>query len=196
MRIATTLLAVIALSACAAAERPADTEAEAAAPVANSQDDLIRNAERAGPASIATDSTIMDWEMNVVREGTNGWTCLPDRPDTEGDDPYCLDAPWLAFLDAYVNQTEPDVDQMGFAYMLVGDSPVSNSDPYATEPTGPEDWVTDLGSHLMILVPDLSMLEGLSTDHMNGGPWVMWPDTPYAHIMVPVDSRFPTDTDQ
>jgi hypothetical protein len=24
---------------------------------------------------------------------------------------------------------------------------------------------------------------------MNGGPWVMWPGTPYAHLMIPIDSR-------
>ena len=153
------------------------------------QEEAIRNAMRAGPESISADATIMDWEMTVLREGTNGWTCFPDRPDTEEDDPYCVDGPWLDFLQAYMNQTEPTYREIGFAYMLVEDAPVSNSDPFATEPTGPEDWVTDLGGHLMILVPDLSMLEGISTDHRNGGPWVMWPDTPYAHIMIPVDSR-------
>ncbi len=48
---------------------------------------------------------------------------------------------------------------------------------------------TDLAAHLMMLVPDRSDLEGVSTDHLNGGPWVMWPETPYAHLMIPVDSR-------
>jgi hypothetical protein len=95
----------------------------------------------------------------------------------------------MNFLQAYMTQTEPTYEGIGIAYMLVGDSPVSNSDPYATEPTDPEDWVTDMGAHLMILVSDKSLLEGMSTDHLNGGPWVMWPDTPYAHIMVPIETR-------
>jgi hypothetical protein len=30
------------------------------------------------------------------------------------------------------------------------------------------------------------MLEGIPTDPSGGGPYVMWGDTPYAHIMVPV----------
>ena len=34
-----------------------------------------------------------------------------------------------------------------------------------------------------------AMLAGITTDHRNGGPWVMWPDTPYAHIMIPVVNR-------
>ena len=41
----------------------------------------------------------------------------------------------------------------------------------------------------MILVPDKAMLEGISNDPNSGGPYVMWKDTPYAHIMVPVAPR-------
>jgi hypothetical protein len=29
----------------------------------------------------------------------------------------------------------------------------------------------------------------MSTDPWNGGPYVMWKGTPYAHIMVPVDAE-------
>lgn len=161
-------------------------EQEYASPELRAQ---IESAESAAPASISADARIIDWEMNELRPGTNGWTCLPDRADTPGTDPWCVTAAWLSFLHAYVNQTEPSYGEIGFAYMLQGDTPVSNSDPYATEPTGPDDWVTDLGPHLMMLVPDPSLLEGISTDHLNGGPWIMWPDTPYAHIMIPLESR-------
>jgi hypothetical protein len=154
-----------------------------------SRDDLIHSAVRAGPSSISDEASVWDWSMNELRAGTNGWTCLPDRADTEGDDPWCLDAPWLDFLDAYVNQTEPSYTEVGFAYMLMGDTPVSNSDPYATERTTDDDWVTHVGAHLMMILPDRSDLDGVSTDHRNGGPWVMWPNTPYAHLMIPVAPR-------
>ncbi len=40
----------------------------------------------------------------------------------------------------------------------------------------------------MILVPEVAMLKNISTDSKNGGPWVMWPDTSYAHLMIPIDS--------
>jgi len=30
------------------------------------------------------------------------------------------------------------------------------------------------------------LLDAFSTDPKNGGPWVMWKGTPYAHLMVPV----------
>ena len=186
IKFAVTIVAAAFLFACATEDAPSGPAVE---PVASGQDDLIRNAERAGPASIAAESTIRDWDLNVVREGSNGWTCLPDRPDTPGDDPWCVSESWINFLQAYVSQTEPSYAEIGFAYMLVGDTPVSNSDPYETEPTGPEDWVTELGSHLMMLIPGHALLEDVSTDHRNGGPWVMWPDTPYAHLMIPIDSR-------
>ena len=153
-------------------------------------DEAIKSAMSAGPDSIAAEATVKDWNMNTLREGSNGWTCLPDRPDTPGVDPWCVNEPWMNFLNAYINKTEPSYTEMGFAYMFAGDTAVSNTDPYATEATGPEDWVTDLHAHMMIVVPDHSVLKNMSTDHRNGGPWVMWPDTPYAHIMVPIDSRF------
>lgn len=158
------------------------------APLTPAQEAQIRSAESAGPASISSHATIRDWEGNVLREGRDDWVCLPDRADTPGTDPWCVNGPWLQFLEAYVNQTEPRYTQVGIAYMLAGDTPFSNTDPYATEPTGEDDWVTDLGAHLMMLVPDHQDFANLPTDHRNGGPWIMWPDTPYAHIMIPVES--------
>ena len=161
-------------------------EPEFASPELEAQ---IESAMSAAPTSISANAAIVDWGMNELRAGTNEWTCLPDRPDTPGNDPWCITEAWMNFLHAYVNQTEPTYSKIGIAYMLQGDTPVSNSDPYATEPTGEEDWVTDLGPHLMMLVPDPALLESISTDHLNGGPWIMWPDTPYAHIMIPLESR-------
>jgi hypothetical protein len=156
---------------------------------AAADDAIVASAMSAAPASISADAAIMDWDFNVIREGSNGWTCLPDRPNTPGNDPWCITEAWLNFLNAYVSKTEPSYEEIGFAYMLQGDTPVSNADPYATDATGPEDWVTDLGPHLMLLSPDRGLLSSISTDHLNGGPWIMWPDTPYAHIMVPLENR-------
>ncbi len=148
-----------------------------------SKEEKIRRAMMAGPASISAGATVLDWDMTELRKGTNGWTCLPDR---KGDDPWCIDKTWLSFLNAYVKKETPTVTQVGFAYMLVGDSAVSNTDPFATAPTPDNQWIPSGGPHLMILIPNKEALAGLPTDHNSGGPFVMWANTPYAHIMVPV----------
>lgn len=157
----------------------------------------IESAMSAAPASIAEDATIMDWpaepggEMTTLREGTNEWTCLPDMENTPGNDPMCLDEPWLEWADAWMNKREPKITQMGFGYMLQGGSPESNTDPYAKEPTSDNEWIEDPVPHLMILVPDENMLAGLPTDPESDGPWVMWRDTPYVHIMAPMPKHTP-----
>ena len=131
-------------------------------PAGATAQDVIASARSAAPASISNNATVMDWDLNVVSRGSNEWTCLPDRPTTPGNDPWCVTAAWLNFLQAYVNQTEPTYTELGFAYMMQGDTPVSNADPFATEETGPADWVTDLGPHLMMVVPNREVLKAIS----------------------------------
>jgi len=148
----------------------------------------LARAEGAGPSSLSKNATIMDWDGKVLRKGTNGWTCMPDNPNTPGRDPMCMNEPWLNFRDAVKNKRNPTYTQVGIAYMLQGDTPVSNTDPYANAPKPGDDWVEGLGAHIMILVPDVEALKNVSTNSKNGGPWIMWPDTPYAHLMIPIDS--------
>jgi hypothetical protein len=148
-----------------------------------SKEEKIKRAMMAGPASISADATILDWDMTELRKGANDWTCLPDRL---GNDPWCIDKTWLGFLHAYMKKETPTITQTGFGYMLVGDSAVSNTDPYATAPTPENEWIPNGGPHIMILLPNKEALAGLPTKHSNGGPFVMWANTPYAHIMVPL----------
>ena len=108
-----------------------------ALPASIAAQDAIRSATSAGPASISAEAAVLDWSFNELRAGSNGWTCLPDNADTPGTDPWCITDAWVNFLNAYVGKTEPTYEEIGFAYMLMGDTPVSNSDPYATEATGP-----------------------------------------------------------
>jgi hypothetical protein len=148
----------------------------------------ISSAESAGPASLSKNATIKDWNMKVLRKGTNEWTCLPDNPGTPGTDPWCMNDPWLNLLDALTNKKNPTYTKTGIAYMLQGDTPVSNTDPYAKEPKPGDDWVEGLQAHMMMLLPDRAQLKHFPTNSKTGGPWVMWPDTPYAHLMLPIDS--------
>ena len=156
------------------------------APLAHAGEADIASAMSAAPDSLAANATIQSWDGTVLREGTNSWVCLPDTPNNGGVDPWCVDASWLNLLNALTNGKDPTYDKVGIAYMLAGDRPVSNITPAGTKADG--DWVEGLKAHLMLLVPDHSMFDNISTDPNNGGPWIMWPGTPYAHIMVPIDS--------
>ena len=151
----------------------------------------IANALLAAPASISAKAAVLDYPAEegmappVLRPGTNGWSCFPDMPETRGSDPMCIDGPWMQWLDAYLAHKPVQIGKVGIAYMLApGGGWGSNSDPYATKETPDNHWA-HYGPHLMILVPDLKTLDGISSDPANGGPWVMFPNTPYAHIMAP-----------
>jgi hypothetical protein len=147
----------------------------------------LAGAEAAGPASLTKHATILDTQGNVVRQGSNGWTCLPDNPATTGNDPVCMNEPWLTFKNALKNKTTPTNTQVGIAYMLQGDSPMSNTDPFAAAPRPGDEWIDVRGAHIMVQVPDRAALNNVSTDWKHGGPWVMWAGTPYAHLMIPID---------
>jgi hypothetical protein len=149
-------------------------------------DPKIISAESAAPESITREATVMDVDQTILRAGTNGWTCFPDFPDTLGGDPMCLDAPWMEWFRAYTSNGTPNVSGIGFGYMLGGDAAASNTDPFATEATSDNEWMMQGRPHIMIVVPDADMLEGLTTSPSAGGPWVMWRDTPFAHVMLPV----------
>lgn len=144
----------------------------------------IESAQQAAPPDIADGAGVTDLMGHELRKSLNGWVCYPDVPETPRSDPMCVDATWAAWLEALENHAAPHVERLGVAYMLLGGSDASLTDPFATEPADGEDWI-DRGPHIMLLVPDPSMLEGMPTDASSGGPYVMWSGTPYAHIMLP-----------
>ncbi len=150
---------------------------------AESDTDKIARAQSAAHPAISKNAMIMDVDGKLLQKGTNGWTCMPGI--MPGDKhPMCNDAVWGKVMKAVATKSDLKIDRIGISYMLQGDAMVSNSSPYATDKNNGDVWVQE-GPHLMIIVPK-EMLKGLSDDPFNGGPYVMWKDTPYAHIMVPV----------
>jgi hypothetical protein len=98
-----------------------------------------------------------------------------------------MDGAWMQWADAWSNKKDFTADKLGISYMLAGDEGASNIDPFAEGPTDENEWIVE-GPHLMIIAPP-ALLEGFPTDPDNGGPYVMWKGTPYAHLMVPVGAR-------
>jgi hypothetical protein len=152
--------------------------------------DPVSSAESAAPAAIAHAASVVtvsaDGAMTEVRKGTNGWTCMPDAPDTPGPDPMCFDSNAAKWADAWIHHKPPPAGTVGVMYMLEGGTDASNTDPYAKAPTADNDWIKT-GSHIMI-VGSKEILAGYPSGAKpdTSAPYVMWAGTPYAHLMVPV----------
>lgn len=159
-------------------------------PAFGQDSEVIKSAESAAPAALAAGATIYGFDeggmMMTVREGTNGWWCMADNPASPGPDPMCGDANALEWAQAWMGKTDPPAGKVGFMYMLSGGSDSSNTDPYATGPAEGNHWVTT-GPHVMVLNAT-SMMAGYpdAADPDTSIPYVMWPGTPYAHLMIPV----------
>ena len=152
----------------------------------DSVSDKISLAQSAAHPAVSKQATVLDMDGTVLKKGTNGWTCLPGVL-ASGGKPMCNDALWMKMMKAIKSKSDFKADRIGISYMMQGDSMVSNSSPYATDKNNGDVWVQE-GPHLMIIVPK-EMLKGLTDDPFNGGPYVMWKDTPYAHIMIPVKAE-------
>ena len=152
----------------------------------DSAEDKIARAMSAAPAAVSAEATIMDTDGTILREGSNGWTCLPDT--MPGDHaPMCNDDVWMKLMGMMMGGDEYVPDRIGISYMLQGEpdgAGVSNSTPGHPDPQSADDYV-ETGPHMMIVVPK-EMLAGITDDPSQGGPYVMWGDTPFAHIMIPV----------
>jgi len=179
MRVTRLLVALLVLLPAAATAQSGGEDVEA----------RIRNALSAAPPAVAEIATVAEHDGTILREGSSDWVCLPDLPDVPNNAPMCLDATWREVIAAWQDRREPEITAVGISYMLQGDMPVSNTDPFAEGPTDDNEWIAEGPPHIMIVVPDAAQLVHLPTDPTNGGPWVMWKGTPYAHIMIPTVPR-------
>jgi hypothetical protein len=174
-----TLIVGLVRAAPVAGQDEADTQAQ------------IDSAMSAAPSTVSANATIQANEQDeagkfvVLREGSNGWYCQPDEPGTPAPDPICFDQTWLDWMYAKAAGKEPNATVPGFAYMLQGGSEASNTDPSASEKTEDVDWMTS-PPHIMVLLPGGLEQTALSSDFDAGGPWIMYEDTPYEHIMMAV----------
>ena len=146
----------------------------------------IKRAKSAAPPAVSDNATVIDSDGTVLLQGSNGWTCIPDtKPGDHA--PMCNDEVWMKLMGAMMGGPAYEPDRVGISYMMQGEpdgAGVSNSDPAHPDPQSADDYV-ETGPHLMIVVPK-AMLKGITDDPTQGGPYVMWGDTPFAHIMIPV----------
>ncbi len=116
----------------------------------------IANALSAGPASITEHAAVVDWPANpkdgmshgrVLRQGTNGWTCMPDVPGRPQHNP--------------------------MSYMLMGEARQGQGATPAEDPSQVKEWFY-VGPHIMVVLPDSAKdaLRGINQDLSNNQPYV------------------------
>ncbi|KQZ81425.1 hypothetical protein ASD64_10590 [Mesorhizobium sp. Root157] len=152
---------------------------------------MIKSAEAAAPAAVGAGASIYameaDGTMRTLREGKNGFWCMPDNATTPGPDPMCGDANSMEWAMAWIGKKDPPKGKVGFMYMLSGGTDGSNTDPYAMKPDEGNNWI-ETGPHVMI-VNAMDLMQGYPTEPKpdTKQPYVMWHGTPYAHLMIPVE---------
>jgi hypothetical protein len=166
---------------------------------ATGQQQQITTAESAAPSSISGAATIAvneNGKLRTLREGTNGWTCLTSFPASStqaaemAGKPICVDKNGLEWIQAWMEHKNPPANRISAAYMLQGVS-ASALDPFATGRQQGTSWI-QVGPHVMVLGAK-GLREGLSASVPTGKsridtskPFVMWPGTPYEHLMIPI----------
>jgi len=179
-----TTVAMLATPVTVAADSPK-------AAMSTADQKMIHSAMHAAPKKVSALASIVvmmpDGGMRTLREGSNGFTCMPDNPTTPGPDPMCMDKAAWEWAGAWMSHTTPASGKIGFMYMLAGGTDASNTDPYAKEPTAGNHWIKT-GPHVMIVGADASFYDMYpkSADPDTSVPYVMWPGTPYQHLMIPI----------
>ena len=164
------------LPSVAAGSRPVGTD--------DATQTKIARAMSAGPEDIARSVRIIDTNANgntvVLREGGNGFTCMPGNPNVIGEPPMCVDAASLQwFADAKAHKPKPTNTVPGITYMLAGATQRSDSDP--NDKSSP---AIHVGPHWMIMWPFDPKTTGLPTTHRDRGAYIMLAGSPYAHLHV------------
>jgi len=127
-----------------------------------SDEDVIRSAMPAAPPAVAKNATIVDvsadGKTRVVRKGSNGFTFLPDNPNSPGPDPMCGDQNAMEWAQAWIVKKDPPQNKVSFMYMLSTGTDASNTGPFAERPE-PNNNLVETGPHVMV-VGAKGMMEG------------------------------------
>jgi len=149
---------------------------------AHSDEWKIKNALSAAPPVITDHATVVDWPVNpkaghahgrILRQGSNGWTCMPDIPGRPQHDPMCADETTMKWLEATLAGRRPSIDRVGVSYMLMGEARQGQNAPPAKNPIDIKEWFY-IGPHIMVVLPDSAReaLRGINQDLSNNEPYV------------------------
>ena len=215
--VAVTSLAILGVSACATEPEVASVveEPPVAAPGALSSSSgaptgphtsaewQVWAYSTAAPSFIGENATILDADSNVLREGTNGWTCLAANPRGMSDPengwndaheamPLCGDEEGFKWIGAYLTGETPQRERDTYVWMLHGDKGEDNSTPFVRNQADAEDpanWI-ESGPHLMLMPKDPASLDNFTSDFTTGAPYNRFRGTKYAQLMIPTEGYY------
>jgi hypothetical protein len=165
------------------------------APSDRSNAQKVANALSAGPKYITDHATVMDWpspqdkeqKMRVLRQGSNGWSCMPDQPGAPRHSPMCADQTTMKWMMAIMAGKRPNIDRVGISYMLQGEAGSDIQDVTAKAPPPGKDWYF-AGPHVMVVLPDgdKDALKDVGQDTSTGTPYVRAPNSISPLLVIPV----------
>ncbi|MEE2785448.1 MAG: hypothetical protein VYE04_18930 [Pseudomonadota bacterium] len=189
------IFSILFLTNSAFADHHGNADAKISGPYSKSA--LIKIAMSAGPPSVSAHATITDYDGTLIRQGTNAWVCTTGG-DPQRINPSCLDEEWRKWNDRFMAGEPNDIknQRFGQAYMLQGDVPVDNDKPdsYAMddhEKSPATGHFHDSGPHIMLLLPR-EVLQQITSDPYASGSYVMFPNTEWEHLMIPVGDVVPS----
>ena len=166
----------------------------------NSAEWQIKTYSSAAPSYIGDFATVIGGNGEILRQGTNGWTCQSanPRPFPEGGwssahdaMPACFDSEGAKWMSAFMAGEKPDMERDTYMWMLHGDVGEDNTTAGVLNKadSAPGQWI-ESGPHLMLMPKDPDSLKNFSDDFTTGAPYVMFPGTQGAHLMIPLEGYY------
>jgi hypothetical protein len=152
-----------------------------------SEKDQTALALSAAPGHIAKEAGVMiygpDGKLTEARKSSNGFTCIPTVMNLPEPDPICMDAASHQWMnDIMSNAPKPSNTIPGIAYMARGGSHYEKNGKVVMSGEGAK--VKKEPPHWMIMWPFDAATSKLPTVPNPSGVYIMFEDSPYAHLMV------------
>ncbi len=146
----------------------------------------------AAPSHISKDAGVMvfgaDGKLTEARKSSNGFTCIPTVMNLPEPDPMCMDAAvqqWMT--DLMNNAPKPTNTVPGIAYMARGGSHFEKNGQVVMSGDGAKPVAEP--PHWMLMWPFTAAGTKLPTVPNPSGVYIMFEESPYAHLMVYQDPR-------
>jgi hypothetical protein len=175
-----------------AGDKPSNKGATVKEVKAMSEKDQTALALSGAPPHIAKEAGIMiygaDGKLTETKKSANGFTCIPTVMNLPYPDPMCMDAAVQQWkTDLMNNAPKPTNTVPGIAYMARGGSHFEKDGKVVMSGDGAK--IVKEPPHWMLMWPFDAAATKLPTAPNPSGVYIMFEDSPYAHLMVYQDPK-------